>query len=203
MKIILIAAVSNLGKIGDVVEVKNGYAKNFLIPNKKAIAFTIANNKIFEARKHEFEQANLKNLEAASKVKAQIGGKDIVIIENASDDGRLYGSVNAAVIANKINETIKGKVVSRGDIFLKKPIKEIGLYDVKLNLHSEAAFDVRLIVTRSESEIAALLKAADKKGVKSSEKFEASAVEEVAEEVTEAKSEKPKRTRKKKEEVEA
>lgn len=193
MKIILIATVSNLGKIGDVIEVKNGYAKNFLIPNKKAICFTTNNYKIFEARKHEFEQENLKNLSVAEKVKVQISGKDVVVIENASDDGRLYGSVNSAVIAAKINEVIGEKLVSRANIFLKKPIKEIGLYEVKLNLHSEVILDVRLIVTRSESEIEALLKA-EKKGSKSEES-------EVVAEVAEAKSAAPKKPRKKKEEA--
>lgn len=192
MKIILIVTVSNLGKIGDVIEVKNGYAKNFLIPNKKAICFTTNNYKIFEAKKHEFEQANLQNLSVAEKVKVQISGKDVVVIENASDDGRLYGSVNSAVIAAKINEVIGEKLVSRADIFLKKPIKEIGLYEVKLNLHSEVALDVRLIVTRSESEIEALLKA-EKKGSKSEDP-------EVVPEAVEAKSTAPKKPRKKKEE---
>jgi len=194
MKIILIAAVSNLGKIGDVVEVKNGFAKNFLIPNKKAICFTSNNNKIFETKKHEFEQANLKNLDVAGKVKTKITGKDVVIIENASDDGRLYGSVNSAVIAAKINEIVGEKLVSRADIFLKKPIKEIGLYDVKLNLHSEVAFDVRLIVTRSESEIEALLKA-EKKGSSKGEEVE------VVAEASEVKSAAVKKPRKKKEET--
>lgn len=193
MKIILIATVSNLGKIGDVIEVKNGYAKNFLIPNKKAICFTTNNYKIFETRKQEFEQENLKNLSVAEKVKVQISGKDVVVIENASDDGRLYGSVNSAVIAAKINEVIGEKLVSRADIFLKKPIKEIGLYEVKLNLHSEVALDVRLIVTRSESEIEALLKA-EKKGSKSENS-------EAVSEVVEEKSAAPKKPRKKKEEA--
>ena len=193
MKIILISAVSNLGRIGDVVEVKNGYAKNFLIPNKKAICFTVNNSKIFESRKHEFEQENIKNLDGAAKVKAQIEGKDIIIIENASDDGRLYGSVSSAVIAAKINEIIGEKNVSRADIFLIKPIKEIGVYDVKLNLHSELAFSVRLIVTRSESEIEALIKAS-KKGNKSSEVEEAVVASEPASE--EVKPEKPKRAKK-------
>ncbi len=201
MKIILIAAVSNLGKIGDVVEVKNGYAKNFLVPNKKAICFTAANNKIFESRKHEFEQANLKNLDGASRVKAKIEGKDVVIIENASDDGRLYGSVNATVIAAKINDIIKEKLVSRTSVFLNKPIKELGVYEVKLDLHADAIFNVRLIVTRSESEIAALLKA-DKKGSKSADKSDA--IEVVAEAASEeVVAEKPKRERKKKAEVAA
>lgn len=158
MKIILISAISKLGKIGDVVEVKNGYAKNFLIPSKKAICFTTNNYKIFESKKHEFEQENQKNLDVASNLKEKISDKDIIIIENASDDGRLYGSVNSAVIANKINEFVGEKNVSRGDIFLENPIKEIGIYKINVALHLEAAFEIRLIVTRSESEIASLLK---------------------------------------------
>jgi large subunit ribosomal protein L9 len=198
MKIILISAVSNLGKIGDVVEVKNGYAKNFLIPTKKAICFTINNYKIFEEKKHEFEQQNLNSLDSSNKVKAKISGKNVVVIENASDDGRLYGSVTSAVIATKINDMIKEKLVSRTDVFLKKPIKEIGVYEVKLNLHSEVSFDVCVIVTRSESEIEALLKA-DRKG-----KNEKSETAEVSSELVseEAKAEKSKRARKKKVEAE-
>ncbi len=194
MKIILTASVAKLGKIGDVIVVKNGYAKNFLIPNKKAISFSTANYKIFESKKHEFEQANLKNLDSASKVKAKVEGKDVIIIENASDDGRLYGSVNSSVISAKINEMIGEKLVSRTDIFLKKPIKEIGLYEVGLGLHSELSFNVRLIVTRSESEIPALLKADKKSSGKSEEKSEQ--VAEVSAEEVQA--EKPKKVRKKK-----
>ena len=197
MKIILISAISNLGKIGEVVEVKNGYAKNFLIPNKKAICFTVNNYKIFESKKHEFEQENQKNLEGASSVKDKISGKDVIIIENASDDGRLYGSVSSSVIAAKINEIVGGKFISRTDIFLKKPIKEIGIYSIKLTPHSEVSFDVRLIVSRSESEIAALLKAEKKAAEKTSEKSE----EEVSSENAESASEKPRKDKKKNEEV--
>ena len=172
MKIILIVAVSNLGKIGDIVEVKSGYAKNFLIPNKRAICFTPNNYKIFEAKKDEFEKANQNNLGVAAKAQEQVAGKDIIIIQSASDDGRLYGSVNSALIATKINETIGQKVLSRSDIFLQKPIKEIGVYEVKIEPHSEVSFNVRLIVTRSESEVSALLKAEKKVGKKSEEIFE-------------------------------
>jgi len=168
MKIILIASVSKLGKVGDVVEVKNGYAKNFLIPNKKAICFTVNNAKIFEEKKHEFEQANLESLANANKVSEAIAGKNIIVIQNASDDGRLYGSVNAAIIATKINEILKKKLVTNSDVFLKKPIKEIGVYDVSLNLHSEAAFAVKVVVSRSEGEVEALLKG-NKKDSKSEE----------------------------------
>ncbi len=198
MKIILISTISNLGKIGDVVEVKNGYAKNFLIPSKKAICFTASSYKIFESRKQEFEQENQKNLEGAAKVRQSVIGKDVVIIKNASDDGRLYGSVSSADIANKINELVGAKSVSRADIFLKKPIKEIGVYQVKLTPHSEVSFEVRLIVTRSESEIEALL-AAERKGGKSTDKSETVSGEAVAEEIA-AKVEKPKKARAKRSE---
>ncbi|MBM5782762.1 MAG: 50S ribosomal protein L9 [Pelagibacterales bacterium] len=194
MKIILTAAVANLGRIGDVVEVKNGYAKNFLIPNNKAICFTVSNSKVFESKRKEFEQANQKDLESANLVKEKIYGKDIIIIENASDDGRLYGSVSSATIASEINEVIKQKSVSRADVILAKPIKEIGVYEVKLALHSEASISVRLVVSRSDSEVAALIKAADKKSEKFSQKAEGE--EEVKTEV-EA-SEKPKKAKKKK-----
>ncbi len=200
MKIILTAAISNLGKIGDVVEVKNGYAKNFLIPSKKAICFTVNNYKTFESRKKEFEQQNNDDFAAATKVKEQLVGKDIVIIENASDDGRLYGSVSSSAIALKINEILKQKIASRVNIFLKKPIKDIGVYEIKLALHSDVAIDVRLIVTRSESEINALLKAekkSDKSAPEVSEKKSETTANSV-EEVVEVKSEKPKNSRKKK-----
>lgn len=192
MKIILIASIPNLGKIGDVIEVKNGYARNFLIPGNKAICFTSANYKAFESKKHEFEQANLKDLDSASRVKAKIEGKDIIVIENASDDGRLYGSVNSVTIAAKINNILGEKLVSRNSIFLKKPIKEIGLYEVKLNLHSEAAFNIRLIVTRSESEIDAILKV-EKNGANVVKKSE-----DVVSLTSEIKSDKSKKIRKKK-----
>jgi large subunit ribosomal protein L9 len=193
MKIILISTVSSLGKIGDVLEVKNGYAKNFLIPAKKAICFTANNYKVFESKKHEFEQENLKNLEGAAQVKAKIFGKDILIIQNASDDGRLYGSVSSTAIAAKINQIVGAKHISRTDIFLKKPIKEIGIYEVKLLPQSEASFNVRLIVSRSESEVELLLKA-EKKAHKSE------TIEDQAEEVSEVKIEKPKKEKKKKSE---
>jgi large subunit ribosomal protein L9 len=202
MKIILTAAVANLGKVGDVVEVKNGYAKNFLVPNKKAICFTANNSKIFESKRKEFEQENQKDLEVAAKVQEQLIGKDISIIENASDDGRLYGSVSSTVIANKINDLVKQKVASRVNVFLKKPIKEIGVYVAKLVLHSEVSIDVKLIVARTESEVASLIKADKKASEKEEVKVEAKSeakVEEASEgETSEAAAEKPKKEKKKK-----
>lgn len=193
MKVILIAANPRLGKIGEVVEVKNGYAKNFLIPQKQAICFTENNNKVFAAKKHEFELENAKNVEAATKVKAQIDGKDIIILQNASDDGRLYGSVSSTLIANKLNELSASKTISRSQIFLKKAIKEIGVYDALIELYSEVNANVRLIVTRSESEVEALLKPLSNKEEKS---------DELVEENSEAKEKKVKKTRKAKVESE-
>jgi len=191
MKVILIDALPKLGKIGDIVVVKNGYAKNFLIPNKKAICFTEENYKAFEGKKHEFEQESVKRLEGASKIKALTEGKNIIIIENASDDGRLYGSVNSSLIASKINELIGEKLVEKSAIFLNKPIKETGIYEAKLALHSDLAISVKLVVSRSESEAQALLN--PKKPAKAKEESESS-----SEENSDAESA-PKKPRKKKE----
>jgi len=179
MKVILISKIAKLGNVGEIVNVKDGFAKNFLIPSKKAIAYTAANYKFFEEQKHHFEAENQKNTVAADKLKNSLAGKDIIIIENASDDGRLYGSVGSAEIANKINSILGSKPISRSSILLKKPIKEIGVYTIAINFYSEISVDLRLIVTRSESEIPSLLAGGKKKGSK--EKAEvASEVEVVA-----------------------
>ena len=157
MKVILIDSLPKVGKIGDVIDVKNGYAKNFLIPRKKAIFYSVENYKFFEDKKHEFEKQSLGKLDRANKVKILLEGKNVIIIENASDDGRLYGSVNSSLIANKVNEVIGDKLVDKSEIFMTKPIKEVGIFDIKLNLHNELAIDVKLVVSRSESEAIALL----------------------------------------------
>ena len=191
MKVILIDVLPKLGKIGDVIVVKNGYAKNFLIPNKKAICFSDENYKAFEGKKHEFEQESVKKLEGASKIKALTEGKNVIIIENASDDGRLYGSVNSSLIANKINELIGEKLVAKSAIFLNKPIKEVGVYEAKLAIHSDLAIAVKLVVSRSESEALALLN--PKKPAKAKEESETSSQENSDKENA------PKKPRKKKE----
>ncbi|GDX36736.1 hypothetical protein LBMAG18_12470 [Alphaproteobacteria bacterium] len=157
MKVILTESVNKLGKIGDIIAVKDGYAKNFLIPKKKAICYSQNNFRVFESKKTEYEKQSLSNLESATKVKEKINGKNIIIIQNASDDGRLYGSVNSSVIANKINEVISEKIVSRSEVFLKKPIKEIGVFEVKLALHSDIEIALKLAVSRTESEAEILL----------------------------------------------
>ena len=186
MKVILISKTANYGDIGDVVDVKNGYARNFLIPRKKAIYYTEANYKNFEEKKKQFEAENDNNVKIANEVKDKINNKDITIIENASDDGRLYGSVNTNIIAEAINKSLdKKQAISRTNIILEKPIKETGVYTIKIDLHSDVNFNLRLVVSRNESETQALIKEfenKDKKEAKtkkSSDKEEAIAEEAV------------------------
>jgi large subunit ribosomal protein L9 len=157
MKIILISRVASLGKIGDIVNVRDGYGKNFLIPQKKAIFYSVANYKIFEQNKSQFEADNNQNIALAEKSQQDLFSKEIAIIENASDDGRLYGSVSTADIAEKINAILGAKSVSRSDIMLKKPIKNIGVYDVDIDLYSGIFANVKVVIARSESEISGLI----------------------------------------------
>lgn len=157
MQVILTARMSNLGQIGEIVTVKNGYAKNFLIPQKKAIVYNSNNYKLFEARKNEFEASNADSIKVAQDIKTKIADKNIVIIENASDDGRLYGSVTTATIASKINEIAKTEAVTRGAVILSKPIKEIGLYDIILDIHGDVKISAKVVVSRSETEVDSII----------------------------------------------
>ena len=199
MKVILIDSLPKVGKIGDVIDVKNGYAKNFLIPRKKAIFYSVENYKFFEDKKHEFEKQSLGKLDRANKVKILLEGKNVIIIENASDDGRLYGSVNSSLIANKVNEVIGDKLVDKSEIFMTKPIKEVGIFDIKLNLHNELAIDVKLVVSRSESEATALLNPKKKANKTDKENSDENSAAEAVDLDGEEKP-KAKRPRKKKEE---
>jgi len=198
MKIILTTTIQKLGKLGDVVTVKSGFAKNFLIPNKKALSFSENNYKLFESRKDQFEKENQNSIDLANSVKTKLSGNEIIILENSSDDGRLYGSVTSSVIADKINADNKGFKLNRSDVILEKPIKEIGLYKVIIEPHSEVRFSVSLIVTRSESEIDSLRKAdkAAKERIKEEAREEAKAqikvvakVEPIVEDTEEVKEE--------------
>ncbi len=162
MKIILTSRVSGLGTVGDVVDVKNGYAKNFLIPEQKAICYSENNKTLFESKKSEYEKASNDALDLANHAKKEFLGKNLVIIENASDDGRLYGSVSSTLIASKINEQLKKEVAKKTDIILAKPIKEIGVYDVKVEIHCDVDCSIKLVVCRLESEVENLIKAHEK-----------------------------------------
>jgi large subunit ribosomal protein L9 len=157
MKVILISRVAKLGVVGDIVNVKDGYGKNFLIPQKKAIFFSTANYKVFEEKREHFEAENKEYFDAATINKSKLDGKNIIIIENASDDGRLYGSITTTTIANKINDIVGDKTVSRVDILLKKPIKELGVFDVKVDLYSDVIAQINIVVSRNDSESETLI----------------------------------------------
>jgi len=162
MKVILISKVANLGNIGDIANVRDGYAKNFLIPQKKAIFYSVANYKVFEAKKQQFESENQKNVSGAESNQQKLNNKIITIVGNASDDGRLYGSITTATVAAKVNDILgiannAQGAVTRIDIILKKPIKDIGVHNVKVDLYSGIVANLKVVVGRSESEAKTLL----------------------------------------------
>jgi large subunit ribosomal protein L9 len=125
MRVILTEVINKLGKIGEVVKVNNGYAKNFLIPKKKAICFTDANFRVFESKRTEYEKLNFKNLDLANKVKIKIEGKNIIIIQNASDDGRLYGSEIQELLLIVLMKSLAKNQSRVEKFFLKNQLKKL------------------------------------------------------------------------------
>lgn len=188
MEIILIERMPNLGNIGDKVKVKDGYARNYLIPQKKALRATKSNVAYFEAKRAEIEARNAEQRSEAEKAAKGLDNAKVVLIRQASDDGRLYGSVSARDIAQALAD--KKHAVERKHVELNTVIKEIGIYPVKVVLHPEVVVDVKVNVARSESEAEAAEKeaTAPKKKAKSVVE-EAEALEAAEVEVTEEKGE--------------
>ncbi|MES1203541.1 MAG: 50S ribosomal protein L9 [Pseudomonadota bacterium] len=150
MQIVLLERVENLGAIGDVVKVKDGYARNFLLPKHKALRATEANLKKFEAQRADLEKRNAEARANAEKSGKAFDGKSFVLLRQAGETGHLYGSVAArdivdAAAAEKIE-------LPRSGIVLDKPIKLLGVYDVKVRLHPEVTITVKLNVARSADE---------------------------------------------------
>ncbi len=150
MQIILLERVENLGQMGDVITVKNGYARNFLLPRKKALRATKANLEQFEAQKAQLEADNLKRRDEAQAVAKSMEGLEVILIRQAGEIGQLYGSVNARDVANAVKEA--GVTIERKQVSLLSPIKTLGLFDVKVDLHSEVSVFVTANVARSEEE---------------------------------------------------
>lgn len=151
MQVILLEKVERLGTIGDVVKVKNGYARNYLFPRSKAMRATKDNLAIIEQRKAELEADNAARKEAAEKVVAKINGMMVNLIRQAGEDGRLYGSVTSRDIANCINAT--GKADIKSDmIVISEKFKEIGIYSVDVLLHADVRAMISLNIARSEEE---------------------------------------------------
>jgi large subunit ribosomal protein L9 len=150
MEIILLERVEKLGAIGDVVTVKDGYARNFLLPNKKALRANASNRKVFEANRAKIESDNADRRGEAQAASADVEGKQIILIRAASNSGQLYGSVTVRDIAEGLNAT--GANVTKAMIVLERPIKTLGVYDVKAVLHAEVVVKVQVNVARSDDE---------------------------------------------------
>ncbi|RVV98983.1 50S ribosomal protein L9 [Mesobaculum littorinae] len=150
MQVILLERVAKLGQMGDVVAVKEGYARNFLLPQKKALWASEANVKVFEAQKAQLEARNLESKKEAEKLSADLDGKQFIVIRSASDGGALYGSVTTRDIADSAVEA--GFSIDRKQVVLVNPIKELGLHKVGIVLHPEVEAEVELNVARSPEE---------------------------------------------------
>ena len=150
MQVILLERVENLGGIGDEVKVRDGFARNFLLPQKKALRANETNRKAFEARRAEIEARNAETRATAEKSSKTIDGQSYVLIRQAGEAGQLYGSVSSRDIADEIVKA--GAKIDRNAVVLDKPIKTIGLYDVRVRLHAEVSVNVKVNVARSQDE---------------------------------------------------
>jgi large subunit ribosomal protein L9 len=151
MNVILLERVGKLGQMGDVVSVKEGFARNFLLPQGKALRANKANKAVFEAQRADLEKRNDERKTEAGSSAQQIEGQSFVVIRTAGDSGQLYGSVSTRDIAAMVAEAT-GAPVTRNNILLPLPIKTIGVHEVMVNLHAEVEVPISLNVARSEDE---------------------------------------------------
>ncbi|OCC23093.1 50S ribosomal protein L9 [Croceicoccus estronivorus] len=150
MNIILLERIEKLGTIGDVVTVKDGYARNFLLPQKKALRANEANKKVFEANRERLEKENAEKRSNAETAGEKVAGTEIVLIRASSNSGQLYGSVSVRDIVEALAE--KGHEVTKSQVILDHPIKTIGMFDVRVALHPEVSVTVKANVARSDDE---------------------------------------------------
>ena len=151
MEIILLERIEKLGAIGDVVTVKDGYARNFLLPNKKALRSNNANRKVFEANRARIEADNATRRTDAEGSAKSIEGKQVILIRQSSNSGQLYGSVSVRDIVEAL-EADGVTTVTKAMVVLERPIKTLGLFDVKVALHPEVAVAIKVNVARSPEE---------------------------------------------------
>ena len=150
MDVILLERVEKLGAIGDVVSVKNGFARNYLLPNKKALRANESNRKLFDANRSKIESDNADKRTEAEAASKDIDGKTIKLIRQASNTGQLYGSVSARDIVDALEAD--GAKIAKSQIVLDRPIKAIGLHEVRVALHPEVSVTVKVNVARSPEE---------------------------------------------------
>src|SRR5438045_7706904 len=150
MEVILLERVEKLGAIGDVVKVKDGFARNFLLPRKKALRANEANRKLFETNRARIEEENAEKRSDAEKAAKGVDGKSVQLIRQASNTGQLYGSVSARDIVDALEG--QGAHVSKSQVVLDRPIKAIGVHEVKVALHPEVSVTVKVNVAPSPEE---------------------------------------------------
>jgi len=177
MQVILLERVAKLGQMGDVVDVKSGYARNFLLPQGKALSASEANIKGFENQKAQLEARNLETRKEAEALAEKLDGQQFIVIRSASDAGSLYGSVTPRDAAEVATE--EGFSVDRKQVTLLAPIKELGLHSLSVNLHPEVSAEILLNVARSAEE--AELQASGKSIQELAAEEEAAAEFEIAE----------------------
>ena len=150
MDVILLERVEKLGQMGEVVSVKNGFARNYLLPKRKALRATKENIASFENRRAQYEAQNLERRKEAAAVGAKLDGLDLVVIRQASENGQLYGSVAARDVSQSVTQA--GFTIDRRQVEMPGPIKTLGIHDVRIVLHPEVVVAVRLNVARSQEE---------------------------------------------------
>ncbi len=157
MDVILLERVQNLGQIGDVVKVKPGYARNFLLPQRKALRATEANKAKFEAQRAQIEADNLEKRSEAEKIRGKVDGLKVVLIRQAGETGQLFGSVNGRDVADAV--TAAGFTIDRRQVILDRPIKVLGLHALRVALHPEVIVEITANVAKSTEEAEAQEKA--------------------------------------------
>jgi len=150
MKVILLERLEGWGVLGDVVNVKDGFARNFLLPRQKALRANAANLKVFEAQRADIEARNAKAKASAGTAGEKLDGTAYIMIRQAGESGQLYGSVAGRDVADAVNA--EGGKIERSMVVLDKPIKTLGMHDVKVRLHSEVTVTVTLNIARSQDE---------------------------------------------------
>ena len=150
MKVILLERVEGRGALGDVITVKDGYARNFLLPRQKALRANSANMKVFDVQRADIEARNAKTKEVAGQSGEKLDGTSYILIRQAGESGQLYGSVSGRDVADAVNAEA-GKI-ERAMVVLDKPIKTLGLHEVKVRLHAEVTVTVTLNIARSQDE---------------------------------------------------
>ena len=159
MQVILLERVEKLGQIGDEVKVKDGFARNFLLPKKKALRATKANRDYFQTQKAQIEANNLKLKGEAEKIGSKLDGQKFTLIRQAGDRGQLYGSVSPRDVADAMEKD--GFKIDRHQVNISQAIKSIGLFTIPVVLHPEVKVNVTVNVARSEDEAAALARGED------------------------------------------